>query len=449
MILEGDSTDSAVRDILMPCNHRAHTGLLQGYIMPDALFSKSGAKLGAKAAAAILLILPLICVSATTNKEKFTNAYAAYQQHLAANEATLALAFAQDAYRLGKKLFGKDSVNTANLATNYAALLNDAGRTKKAGKLLKGKLTILEERFGANAKELVPVLTELGRVNLNEKMLQLGLSYFRRAAALAELESNPLYAAQQNFDIAKMLMNRGFHSSSESFMRTAHEKYAAKLQSNDVRLGLTSYQMAVWALSRRQHDAAIPYLDQALTAFKTDDKHMGDLERTVRYRLVETYETMGDRQAATEHCVTVGARQDWISPPEPLFATQAAYPQAAVEKKLSGEVVLGFTVDENGFVADASVTQSTDAVFDSAALDMIQQYRYAPRFEGGIAVATGNLQFTASFDLRVEKSGGGSKLSFQRPPLPGFPTPVMGDPSLCGDPTDTSGRCGNFGVKGK
>jgi TonB family protein len=336
-------------------------------------------------------------------------------------------------------------VNTANLATNYAALLNDAGELSKAKKTLKGKLEILEKRHGAQSWELVPMLVELGRANLKPKTQQVALDYFERASDLAEGHDNPLFVGQQNFDIASALMKGGNYQRSEPFMARAHQVYVQRLQPTDMRLGLTSYQMAIWAVSRRHYDEAAKFLNGSLAAFKMDDGPMGDLERTVRYRLVETYELMGMSEAATEHCIAVGAHQEWSLPPSPLFGVQANYPVQAAESKLSGEVSLVFAVDANGFVTDAAVAKSSDPVFDDAALEMIQKYRFAPRFEGGEPVATPGVRFTASFDLAAAKSGS-FNADFQRPGLPGFSQPRFDDPSVCGDPTDNSGRCQAFPI---
>ena len=97
------------------------------------------------------------------NREKFNSAYTAYQEHISANQEDQALEAANDAYRYGSKVFGRNHVNTANLAINYAILLNDTGDHRKARKTLKGKLDILEKRYGEDATNLVPLFMQLGR----------------------------------------------------------------------------------------------------------------------------------------------------------------------------------------------------------------------------------------------------------------------------------------------
>jgi TonB family protein len=399
-----------------------------------------------RSVACVALLLAPMTAAAATSEEKFKSAYAAYQQHIAANETKQARASAKVAYQVGTKLFGKTSVNTANLANNYAALLNDTGEFKKARKTLKGQLQILEQRYGSSATQLVPMLFELGRANFDAKAPPISLDYFQRAATLAENHDNPIYAAKRNFDIATTILNLGYYPGSEPFMRRAYEIYSEHVEPSDFRLGLTSYQMAIWAMTRQQNEQAIAYLNGSLTSFRTNDGNMGDLERTVRYRLVETYERMGLRDAATEHCLALGASQAWSLPPAPVFGTKAAYPQAAIDNKLSGEVQLAFTIDENGYVNNPTVAESSDAVFDESALEMIRQHRFAPRFENGEPVATAGVQVTATFDIGAINSGG-LRANFQRPPERGFLHPDLNDPSVCGDPNDAinASRCSGFG----
>ena len=73
----------------------------------------------------------ILSLSTTTvvadDQNNFKLAYAAYQQHISANEMVQALVMARDAQKYGTKVFCKSHRNSANLALNYARLLNDTG----------------------------------------------------------------------------------------------------------------------------------------------------------------------------------------------------------------------------------------------------------------------------------------------------------------------------------
>lgn len=104
--------------------------------------------------------------------------------------------------------------------------------------------------------------------------------------------------------------------------------------------------------------------------------------------MVEAHERLQQPQVATEHLVVLGARGDWSNPAEPIFKTEADSPAELIKQPLAGAVVISFTVDEQGFVVNPSVVESTQATLDEAALAIIQGFRYAPRFVDGHAVGT-------------------------------------------------------------
>ena len=99
----------------------------------------------------LLIVLLFTSPAFADRKEDFQEAYQAYQRYVEAGDVAGATEMAAESYKLGAKLYGKNDTNTAKLAINYAALLNDAGTFKQARKVLKGKQETMENRYGANA----------------------------------------------------------------------------------------------------------------------------------------------------------------------------------------------------------------------------------------------------------------------------------------------------------
>ena len=353
-----------------------------------------------------LAVFVLSCASTTSadDKAEFQRAYQQYKQHMEAKETSNALDAAAQAYTLGSKLFGKKSVNSANLAVNYAVLLNNSEDYKQSGRVLRGKLPILEDQYGSDAIELVPVLIQLGRAKFDARRPREALEYFSRASWLADNHENKLYRAEQCFAIARELLQRGGVQFAEQYIQSAHTIYAEELQENDLRLGLSSFHMAMWALGRRQHDKAAEYFNGSLTAFKTDDDPMREMERSIRQRLVGLYENMEQPDRATEHCHALGARQQWSLPPTPVYKARPVFSQEAIDDELSGEVALIFMIDEQGYVRDATVTRSSEEAFNDVAITMIRKYRYAPRFEGGKPVATDGVEYVATLSAEAPEA---------------------------------------------
>ena len=350
------------------------------------------------------LLLAHASISSADDKADFQRAYQQYKQHLEAEETSEALDAAERAYTLGSKLFGRKSVNTANLAVNYAVLLNDTEDYRQSGRVLRGKLPILEDHYGNDAIELVPALVQLGRAKFDPRRPREALEHFSRASWLADNHESKLYRAQQCFDISRELLQRGGIMFAEQFIQSAHSIYAEELQPNDLRLGLTSFHMGMWATGRRQFEKAAEYFNGSLTAFKTEDGPMRDMEKTVRQRLVELYENMEQPDRATEHCVALGARETWSTPPTPIHRARPEFSQEAIKDKLSGEIALEFTIDEQGSVRNAAITQSSEEALNDVAITMIRKYRYAPRFEDGRPVATDGVEYIASLTAEAPEA---------------------------------------------
>ncbi len=362
--------------------------------------------------------------SSADDKAEFQRVYQQYKQHMEAKESSKARDAAEQAYTLGSKLFGKRSVNTANLAVNYAVLLNDSGDYRQSRRVLRGKLAVLEDHYGTDAIELVPALVELGRMKFDPQRPRDALEHFSRASWLAGNHESKLYRAEQCFDIARDLLQRGGIRFAEQYIQSAHAIYAEELQENDLRLGLSSFHMAMWAAGRRQFDKAAEYFNGSLVAFETDDDPMRQMESTIRQRLVETYENMEQPELATEHCLALGARQPWSQPPTPIYRARPEFSQEAIDDELSGEVALEFTIDERGFVRNAAITQSSEKALNDVAIAMIRKYRYAPRFDEGRPVATDGVEYVATLNAEARPRPGARDRRGRRGDSPrarGFP----------------------------
>ncbi len=62
------------------------------------------------------------------------------------------------------------------------------------------------------------------------------------------------------------------------------------------------------------------------------------------------------------------------------------YPHEAKTLGLSGQVTVEFMVEENGTVSDAHAVQSTNRVFDDAAVRAVSRWKFEPGKRGGKAV---------------------------------------------------------------
>jgi protein TonB len=85
--------------------------------------------------------------------------------------------------------------------------------------------------------------------------------------------------------------------------------------------------------------------------------------------------------------------------PLPLVRVDPDYPPAARQRRLEGWVQVRFTISTAGSVKDASVVQSSHAVFEKSALQAVSKWKYQPQLVGGKPAEAPNRQVRVHFKL--------------------------------------------------
>jgi periplasmic protein TonB len=83
----------------------------------------------------------------------------------------------------------------------------------------------------------------------------------------------------------------------------------------------------------------------------------------------------------------------------PIVQVAPQYPPRAAERGLEGYVTLEFIVTRQGTVRDPVVIESSSSMFDRAALDAVQRFRYRPRVIDGEPVEVPGVRFRITFEL--------------------------------------------------
>ncbi len=78
---------------------------------------------------------------------------------------------------------------------------------------------------------------------------------------------------------------------------------------------------------------------------------------------------------------------DGVSQPRIISKIQPVYPEQARKSGVEGKVVLQALIDHDGSVSDVEVLNSTDEVFDDAAVDAVRQWRWEPATSDGKPVS--------------------------------------------------------------
>lgn len=83
----------------------------------------------------------------------------------------------------------------------------------------------------------------------------------------------------------------------------------------------------------------------------------------------------------------------------PIVRVNPIYPNRARTRGIEGFVVVEYTVNRTGSVANARVVRSTNPVFERAALHAVNRWRYKPRIVNNEAVNVTGIQTKLSFRL--------------------------------------------------
>ena len=84
-----------------------------------------------------------------------------------------------------------------------------------------------------------------------------------------------------------------------------------------------------------------------------------------------------------------------------IYKVQPTYPMTAERKGLEGFVTVQYDVNELGAVENVVVVESTNRVFDKAAVTATYRFKFKPRIYDGVALATPGLQDRFRFRFRM------------------------------------------------
>jgi protein TonB len=86
---------------------------------------------------------------------------------------------------------------------------------------------------------------------------------------------------------------------------------------------------------------------------------------------------------------------------KPIVKVVPDYPLAAARRGVEGHVVVEYTVTRTGTVEDPVVVDSSNPVFNRAALDATRHFKYRPRLIRGEAVDVRGVRLVMRFELEA------------------------------------------------
>ncbi len=83
-----------------------------------------------------------------------------------------------------------------------------------------------------------------------------------------------------------------------------------------------------------------------------------------------------------------------------LVRVRPVYPAIAIRKGMNGHVIVQFDVLADGTVANVTVVESSDGVFNNAAIQAARRFRFRPRVVDGVPLVTTGVQNLFRFEMQ-------------------------------------------------
>lgn len=85
-----------------------------------------------------------------------------------------------------------------------------------------------------------------------------------------------------------------------------------------------------------------------------------------------------------------------------LLCPSPTYPPAALRQGLEGHVVVEFDVAADGLVGNIQIVESSDPVFNKAAIKAAQRFRFKPRVVDGTPLSTPGTRYLFRFQMEAD-----------------------------------------------
>ncbi|PCI34467.1 MAG: hypothetical protein COB54_01400 [Alphaproteobacteria bacterium] len=352
----------------------------------------------------IMLMPPLtFAAEASSEKAKVGALFKAYKASLKVGDVEGALISAEQMYAMTPGVFGKTSKTHATAAFNLAQLSAVLKHRQDTARYYQEHLDILDELKVPKNERYLAKQGLLAGAYMNISEADKAIKYGQKALDLAKTlkVSNDLLAAFE--------LNLGsyyLYSYGQGFKARGHFKRAydlrVKIYSEDhLKTAEVIWWQAKYHSFKRSYSRAVDYYGRVLSIYQ-DKLNPGDERFRQLYLAFEgVYAVLEDHENATKYTRLIQKEFPSTEPSDyfPIVKVAPIYPREAMRRKLSGYVVLEFTIDITGAVKDAKVLETSNRVFNKAALKAAKKFHYRPQFKDGKPIETVNVRHKITFEI--------------------------------------------------
>ena len=377
--------------------------------LQDRLFASKNAGLYRVSMRSVLPIVLFLMFAAGANAQEeesnlsFSEAWGRYEYAKAYGGRANTLAAAKHVLDVAQQTLPQWDVRFPKLLDNYGLALMDTGETELARDVLEQAVASAEEIHGKDAEESIPILMHYADSRAEFSNSRSQEKFYKQALKIG----GKIYGKDSN-DYADIALTAGYRildlsrtTSGAKYLKTAHKIFVARQGVNSHAAASASFYLGKTSIATGHYKSAVKSLLAALAGFESVGESSLESELITRAFLVQAYESLEMSDAATEHCVAIGAR-NMLRPDQemaPLFRLAPDFPSQLYSAREGGYVELAFTVDENGFVQDpVAIDRQGSVAFERSAIKAVKRFRFAPRFRDGEPVAVENVKTRFSFE---------------------------------------------------
>lgn len=367
-----------------------------------------------------MLLVALFAMVATAfadeaeDKAEFMKLYAEFNELYAnSEELEQIIKVAENIYKLSESTYGKFSQQRAVTAYNLATLHQEVW--EKSGNKISAN-------YGLSLYEIYFDILRRKKASIDREYLNQYLKYFnfdlafhtkyplnynfftRNRASVKKLRRITKSLKLSKLELAgiehiiglRLFIDPYFPGSVRAFEKSAN-LYAEELGENHITVAENIFWMGKNEFARNKYKKAEDLFSKALEVFKNDKDKGPSLEASTRSFLIAIYEETDRQDEATIHCVALSEERgdDFDRFVKPLYKKSPKFPSS----RRSANVLLEFDVDENGFVKNIKILESSNDGFNQASIEALSRSRFAPTIKNGERIVTTGLK--QAYNYRV------------------------------------------------
>ncbi len=356
-----------------------------------------------------LLSSPVAADENGSGKAEIRKLFKSYKSNLQAGDAGQAMKLAEQLYALTPEVFGKRSKTYATVTFNLAQAYDLSQNYIYAIKYYRESLGVWKKLKLPKDKLYLHTLELLSEALLNnregEKAVRFGIDTLVLAKKLKvsqrELAEYELNLGRYYFYIHVNWDNYYGRSATSRHFRTSIKLFSKSYGINHVKTADAMYWLGRTYLNNGQKEEAKKILESTLRIYK--EKLTPDAERIVKTYvfLIVVYEMLHEKDKVAQYSIAIAKARPsgHQSNILPLYKVAPIYPRKAFFAKKQGYVIVKFTVNQKGEVESPKVIETTDEVFNRAAVESVLKFRYAPSIIGGVPVKTDGVLHKVTFEI--------------------------------------------------